>query len=169
MFVTANQFYTFLACVSFGAIGGVLFSMLSLVKAFVKSKIFLAIIDIFCMTILSVGFSIYSYKFNFPNIRVYMILGVLIGLTLYLKSFHRILAKFAKKFYNITIRKLLNSKGKANDRIKSKKANSGINGRGSFITVYSGVDNGLSNDNDKRQGKSHRIFKRPNRKIRESN
>ena len=165
MFVTLNQFYVFLACVSFGAIGGIIFSIFAIIKTFVSFKAFEVLCDVFCMIILSLAFSVFSYKFNFPNIRIYMILGVLIGLTMYLKSFHRILANFAKKFYNITIQKFTKGKGRKNDRNKGEKANSGVNRRGSVITVYSGVDNGLSNDYDKRKEKSYRIFRKPNRKI----
>ena len=169
MFVTLNQIYVFIACVSFGGIGGLIFSLFCIIKTLVKFKIFEVLCDVFCMALLSVAFSVFSYKFSFPNIRVYMIFGVLLGLTLYLKSFHRILAKFAKKFYNITIQKFTKGKGRKNDRNKGEKVNSGTNGRGSVVTVYSSVNNGLSNDYDKRQKKSYRIFRKSNRKIRDAN
>ena len=158
MFVSLNQFYIFLACVMFGALGGIIFSLFSLIKFFIKNKIFHAISDIVCMVILSVVFSDFSYKNNFPNIRVYMLLGVFLGLFMYLKSFHRILAKFIKKLYNITIQKFRKGKGKENDRNKSKKVNSGINSGGSIAIIYPSDNNGLSNDSHSSKRKSHRIL-----------
>ena len=169
MFVTLNQFYIFLACVTFGAFSGLFFSLFSVLKAFIKSKVFEIIIDIFLMFSLSIAFSIFSYKNHLPNIRIYMLAGVLIGLSMYLKSFHRILANFAKKFYNIITHKLNKGKGKVNDRNKSKKSYSGLNGRSSVATLYSSDNNGLSNDFHRGQKKSHRIFRRSNRKIRNIN
>jgi len=166
MFLSQNQFYVFLACVTFGAFGGILFSLFSIVKTFAKSKIFDAITDVLCMIILSLAFSVFSYKLNFPNLRIYMLVGAMIGLTTYLKSFHRILAKFAKKFYNIIVQKFKINKGKKNDRNKSEKVDSGINGGGSIATLHLGGNNGLSNDFYSGQKKSHRIFRKSNRKIR---
>ena len=169
MFVSLNQFYVFLACVTFGAIGGALFSIFAPIKWFLKSKIFDAILDVFCMIVLSVVFSVFSYKYNFPNLRAYMIFGALIGLTMYLKSFHRILAKFAKKFYNIIVQKFKKGMGKKNDRNKSKKANSSVNSGGSITAIYSSDNNGLSNNINSGQKKSHRIFRKSNSKIRNVN
>ncbi len=158
MFITLNQFYVFLACVTFGAFGGVLFSIFAIIKRLIKSKILHVILDVFCMIALSLGFSVFSYKHNFPNLRAYMIFGALLGLTMYLKSFHRILAKIIKKFYNITIQKFKKGKGKTNDRNKSKKSNSGVNGGGSITSIYPSGDNGLSNDFNSGHKKSHRIL-----------
>ncbi len=169
MFATLNQFYVFLACVMFGAIGGTIFSFFSTTKMLIKSRVFEVIIDILCMLILSIAFSIFSYKNNFPNLRVYMLLGALIGLFMYLKSFHIILAKFAKKFYNIIVQKFRKGMEKKNDRNKSKKVDSGFNGGGSIATFYSSDNNGLSNDYNSGQEKSHRIFRRTKTKIRKSN
>ncbi len=98
-----------------------------------------------------------------------MIFGVMLGLTMYLKSFHRILAKFTKKVYNITIQNFKKGMEKKNDRNKSKKIDSGVNRGGSVASFFSGVDNGLSNDFNKGQKKSHRIFRKPNSKIRKAN
>ncbi len=169
MFVTLNQFYIFLACVMFGALGGVVFSLFSIIKYFNKIIVVEIVFDIFCMTILGVAFSIFSFKYAFPNLRVYMLFGVLFGLSMYLKSFHRILAKFTKKVYNITIRKFTKGKGKKNDRNKGKKSDSSVNSGGSVATIYSSYNNGLSNDFNRGKKESHRIPRKSNRKVRNVN
>ena len=169
MFVTLNQFYIFLACVMFGALGGVFFSFFGGIKHFIYNKVLDILFDIFCMAILGVAFSVFSFKYAFPNLRVYMLVGVLLGLSMYLKSFHRILAKFTKKVYNITIRKFTKGKERKNDRNKSKKGNSGVNGGGSIATIYSSDNNGLSNDFNRGKKESHRILRKSNRKVRNVN
>ena len=158
MFVSLNQFYVFMSCVMFGAMGGVVYSVLSILRLIIKNKVFNGAIDAIFMLVLSFIFSVFSYKSNFPNIRFYMMGGVLLGLILYLKSFHIILAKFVKKFYNITIQKFKKGLEKKNDRKKGKKIDSGVNSGGSFASIYSGYDNGLSNDFNSGQRKTHRLL-----------
>jgi hypothetical protein len=70
-----------------------------------------------------------------------MPIGVLVGIFLYLKSFHLLLAKTAKIIYNITIKKLF-LKVK-NVRTKNKKTNSRGNGRRGNIDSASSVVNGI--------------------------
>lgn len=106
MFVSKHQIFIFIACLSFGAIYGIIYSFLSGIKFFIKNRIINGILDVlFC---LSFGFLfvLYSYIMNFTNFRFYMFIGLMVGFILYLKSFHIILAKYCKKIYNIIYKKL---------------------------------------------------------------
>jgi hypothetical protein len=105
MFVSANQIYVFLACVAFGGVVGVFFSVSSLLKSLIKIKWIKVIVEVLVFILVAVLYLLYSYNMHFPNLRLYMIGGVLVGITAYLKSFHIMLAKFLKKAYNIIKRK----------------------------------------------------------------
>ena len=148
MFVTFNQFYVFVACFFFGAIGGTLFTLTLPIIKLVKSKILTAIIDLLIFIILTFLYSLYAYSLCFPSLRAYMIIGVFSGLICYLKSFHIILAKCLKKIYNICI---LKSKEKTDDRRKKKKANRGGHGGRGIFNSNSFVRNGVSTNLDRQQ------------------
>lgn len=165
MFVTKNQFYIFLACISFGGGAGFLLSAINCFAFLFKKKTINFICSVLALTIIGVLFSFYSYKMFFPNLRVYMIVGVMIGIYLYYKSFYIILAKLLKKFYNICKQKIKKLKGKENDRNKSKKDDNSNDGGGSASTRNLAIHYGLSNDFNKGRRKSHRPLKRSNKTI----
>ena len=119
MFVSSGQFYVFLSCVSFGVIGGLVFYLMDFIKILFRKNMVKSFIDFLSMIIVSIFYVFYSNMFNFPNIRLYMPLGVLLGLIMYFKSFNIILAKLQKKIYN----KNINHKGnKTNGRAKVQKS-----------------------------------------------
>ena len=93
MFVTKNQFSVFVACVAFGGMIGVFLSLFNLTKIKVRQKFIEAIIDVVGFVVVSITFSQYSFLLGFPSIRVYMIVGVLLGIYIYLKSLYILLAK----------------------------------------------------------------------------
>lgn len=101
MFETFSQFCVFVACLGYGAMSGVLFSLSEAFKKTFRSKIPGIVSDTLAFLIISGFFIFYSYKLNFPSLRLYMPLGVFAGLFAYMKSFHIILAKICKKGYNI--------------------------------------------------------------------
>ncbi len=146
MFVSKNQFYIFIACFVFGAFCGFVFGTTELFRRGIKKKVFHFITDLIFVSGFSVLFSIYSYKMNFSNLRAYMFLGVLLGFIAYLKSFNIILANLLKKFYNIIKPKIKRRKVKRHDRRKSKKGDSGNNGRGSAPSNNFARNHGVSND-----------------------
>ena len=100
MFVTKNQFYVFLACVAFGVF---------------LACLLCCIIELFFWAFSSLIFSYYSHILCFPNFRPYMLIGVLCGFFGYLKSFHIILAKITKKFYNRVVNKTSRNKRAEDD------------------------------------------------------
>ncbi len=114
MFVTQNQFFIFLSCIAYGAVGGTLFSLSRLLRLKVKNKIVNAILDGLFFVAFGFGMVAYSFYLNFPSIRAYMIAGDFLGLFLYIKSFHITLAKVLKMAYN----KIKIKRGAKDDRVK---------------------------------------------------
>ena len=100
MYVTANQFYVFLACVSIGSTCGILYSIFYLIKYFVKINVIKILLDVLFYVASFFIFLMCGYKLYFPSLRVFMLLGFFIGLVVYIKSFNIILAKIVKKLYN---------------------------------------------------------------------
>ena len=125
MFVSSNQIYVFLACLTFGYLSGVVFSVVNCIKFFIKNKWIRALFDFCAFMFVVFTYFAYSFNMNFPNFRIYMALGVFVGIVFYFKSFHIILAKIGKKFYNNIKVKKVKTK---DERIKSKKANRCVNG-----------------------------------------
>ena len=141
MFVSKNQFYVFVACVAFGGIAGVVFSIASIFKLPFKNKILLSIPDILSFIVVVFLYVFISDFSRFPTIRFYMPLGVLIGLYLYFKSFNIILAKWLKKIYNICVKKFVKV---FYDGRKSKKTDSCGHGRRSSASSGASNSDGLS-------------------------
>lgn len=147
MFVSKNQFYIFVACVAFGGIAGVVFSIASIFKLPFKNKILLSIPDILSFIVVVFLYVFISDFSRFPTIRFYMPLGVLIGLYLYFKSFNIILAKSAEKIYNIFKSKKVKRK---HDRIKIQKAGCCGNSRRNNTSNNIDIRNDLSVSVNKR-------------------
>ena len=107
MFVTENQFFVFVACVAFGGVFGVIYPLFALIKKPLKSKIAKGIADVIYFALFTAFFLPYGYFLGFPSFRIYMPVGALVGLFLYMKSFYIILAKYGEKAYNKIKGKLL--------------------------------------------------------------
>ncbi len=118
MYVSSNQFYVFLACISFGAVWGVVFSIESLLKRKIKIMYFRVLLDLIFFILLSGTYGIYSHWARFPSIRAYMPIGVIVGIYLYMKTFHIILAKAVKMAYNKYVRKLMQKRKTKDERGK---------------------------------------------------
>ncbi len=102
MFVSSGQFYVFLASVAFGGTAGVLLSVSHAVKNFFHKAFIGVFTDITVFIVTAAAFVFYSYALNFPSFRPYMAAGVFLGLFLYAKSYHILLAKPVKMLYNIS-------------------------------------------------------------------
>lgn len=120
MFETLSQFCVFVACVGYGAISGIIFSMSSALKYVFNKKALGIVSDALSFFIVGGVYVYYSYALNFPSLRLYMPLGVLLGIYCYMKSFHIILAKICKKAYNILQKK---RKLQKHERRQIKKGN----------------------------------------------
>lgn len=105
------QIYIFIICLFCGVISGVVYDILYVARCSlcgidksvysVKDKIFLVISDLLYCLIFAAGFIFVSVMFDFENLRLYMLLGCVLGAIIYLKSFHIIVAFFVRKVYNI--------------------------------------------------------------------
>lgn len=120
MFVSSGQVYVFFSCLSFGIGSGVLFSVITFVKKAIKIKVLKIFIDVCFFILLSVAFSCYAFLLKYPSTRVYMIVGVILGLYIYAKSFHFMLAKIIKRLYNITRDKKRKKKEAKDERAKAE-------------------------------------------------
>lgn len=104
------QFFIFMTCALCGIISGVVYDVLYVVRVVlcgvdksvytVKDKIFIAAADILYCLVFAAGFIFTSVMFGFEGLRLYMLIGCLLGALIYLKSFHLIVAFFCKKVYN---------------------------------------------------------------------
>ncbi len=101
MFVTASQFYVFVACVGFGGACGILFTISAIIKTKINNLILRIIPDLVAFLITAMLYCFYAFILCFPNFRIYMTVGVLLGILIYFKSFHILLANLLKKLYNI--------------------------------------------------------------------
>lgn len=165
MFVTKNQIFVFIACVAFGGIGGILFSFSAGIKSFIKNRVLKCLPDLISMLILGAVFCLYSHFLNFPNLRTYMIAGVFIGNVLYFKSFHILLAKCVKKFYNIIEQKINRRRKVKDERIKVKKINNRNNRRGGVVASDFAIDNGVSVSVNRRSSKANRRVRRTDKRL----
>lgn len=110
------QIFIFLTCMCCGIASGVLYDILYIVRSFVcgvnffaytvKDKIFTAVCDLLYFAALAGAYVFLAVLFGFGAVRLYMLCAVAVGVLLYLKSFHIIVAFFVRKVYNrITIKK----------------------------------------------------------------
>ena len=144
MFVTKYQIYIFIACVGFGGVCGVFYGLFDLLRLFVKTKIINDALDVLLFITLAFCFAVFSHVLEFSNLRAYMLFGVFLGFLCYLKSFHILLAKSIKKFYNIIDKKIYKFKKAQNDRKQVKKNNRRINRRRSVVDADFAINNDLS-------------------------
>ena len=100
MFVSKGQIYVFIACVAYGIMSSIIFLMTRILKCKFKQTKVVQLFDVLGYVLISLGYIIYSHLFSFPNFRLYMPFGVLVGHYLSIKSFHITLAKTFKKVYN---------------------------------------------------------------------
>ncbi|MDE7083554.1 MAG: spore cortex biosynthesis protein YabQ [Clostridia bacterium] len=104
------QFFIFMVCLLCGIVSGVVYDVLFVARTVlcgvdksvytVKDKIFIIAADILYCLVFAAGFIFTSVMFDFEGLRLYMLIGCLLGALIYLKSFHLIVAFLCKKVYN---------------------------------------------------------------------
>ena len=100
MFLSSDQIYVFLACVFLGAASGIPFTFLGTLLKVCEYKALKNVLYLVYFINLAFLYVYMGYILNFPSIRFYMPIGVLVGLFAYVKSFDYILANANKKLYN---------------------------------------------------------------------
>ena len=106
----AQSVFIFLICLLCGVISGVVYDVLYTARCIVcgiektaytaKDRIFIIISDIIYCLVFAAGFIFVSVMFDFTSLRLYMLIGCVLGALIYLKSFHTIVAFLVKKVYN---------------------------------------------------------------------
>lgn len=107
--------FIFLICIACGVCSGVVYDVFYLVRSAIcgvewqkytkKDIAFTALCDVLYFLILTAMFLFVSVVFNFYRIRWFMVLGCVLGVLLYLKSIHFLIAILAKKVYNKVVQK----------------------------------------------------------------
>lgn len=109
------EIFIFLICACLGILSGFVYDILYVARSAVcgihkeaytvKDKLFTAAADILYLIILTAAYIFISVVFDFYEPRLYMILGVAIGVILYLKSIHIFVAFCVKRVYNSIVKK----------------------------------------------------------------
>ena len=131
------QIFIFITCLFCGILSGLIYEVLYIARCILcgvdknqytaKDRIFIIAADIIYFLVFAAGFIFISVMFGFSSLRLYMLIGCAIGALLYLKSFHQIVAFFAKKLYNKITSKP--KKEKRSERRKEKPSRRGNNRR----------------------------------------
>lgn len=153
------QIFIFITCLFCGILSGTVYDVLYIARCVlcginaqnytVKDKIFIFAADIIYFLVFAAGFIFISTMFGFTSLRLYMLIGCGLGALLYLKSFHQIVAFFAKKVYN----KIANSpkKVRKSERRKEKPRRSGSNRRRRVARSNIRSSDNLSGGDDRKQ------------------
>lgn len=119
----ADQIFIFLVCVLAGVASGPFYELLFVFRRLTGDNRAVAVALDVVFFVLFAAMSVFiAVLFSFPDFRVYMYLGNLFGLILYLKSIHRIVDFFLKVCYN-RLRKVLKRR-KSTKNIKKKEVHS---------------------------------------------
>ena len=112
--------FYFITCTSLGIASGIVYDVLYIARCAVcgvhkqaysvKDRIFTAVCDILYCLFFAASYVFVSVIFGFSNLRLFMLLGCVLGAILYLKSFHIFVAFFVNKLYN----RLKNKKNRQN-------------------------------------------------------
>lgn len=106
---TQNQFLIFCFCILIGFTGGIIYEIFSIIRLILrvdckKIKILSVILDLLFCLFFAIFCVFAAYLLHFPAFRIYMWIGYLCGLCIYLKILHRILAFLEKLCYNTIIK-----------------------------------------------------------------
>lgn len=125
------QLRIFALCLACGVLSGIVYDLLYIIRRAASGKVRVgrsvrgfvvaAVCDIAYALALSAMFVALSVAFSFPDVRAYMLLSVILGAALYIKSFHIMVAFFINRVYNI-IRKSVKCKKCVPRRSKSAPA-----------------------------------------------
>lgn len=95
-----SQFFNFLICITCGIAGGFVYDFFYCVRYPFHAKWVKIVTDVIYWVFFAALYLFVSILTGMPNLRFFTFAGCVIGLFLYLKSFHKIVAFFARKVYN---------------------------------------------------------------------
>ncbi len=124
------QIFIFITCACCGVLSGIVYDILYIARCAVcgvesraytvKDKIFTIVCDIVYTLVFAAMFIFTSVMFDFYELRLFMLLGCVLGAILYLKSFHVFVAFLVGKVYNKATIKKLSTKRSKNERIEAQ-------------------------------------------------
>lgn len=142
----AQSVFIFLTCLFCGVLSGTVYDVLYVARCVVcgidkkgytvKDKIFIIISDILYCLVFSAGFIFVSVMFDFTSLRLYMLFGCVVGVLIYLKSFHTIVAFCVKKVYNAVSTKK-QKRIERSERTEEKPRRRRFNGKRNNINIHS--------------------------------
>lgn len=104
------QAFILLTCILCGAVSGILYDVLYVARIIVcgvdkrnytvKDKIFTFFCDLIYFAVFALAFVYMCVCFDFYELRLFMLVGLALGLVIYLKSLHLCIAFLIKKVYN---------------------------------------------------------------------
>ena len=159
MFLTLSQPRIIVICIGIGVFSGVIYDFLCFFTDYFNNKIINFLKDLIYFILTAFLFTLISAKANLGNFRVYMALLVALGGYLYIKSFHKIIAKINIKVYNVINNLLIKVK---NARRKEKKGALSNNEWYSNVTRYYDNDNGISNSGHYKKEQQNKSTKQRN-------
>ncbi|MDE6667579.1 MAG: spore cortex biosynthesis protein YabQ [Clostridia bacterium] len=128
----------------------------------VKDKIFIIAADVLYCLVFAAGFIFTSVMFDFEGLRLYMLIGCVLGALIYLKSFHLIVAFFCKKVYN-NFTKLKEKRG---GRTKAHSDGGGDNVQRDTVDSNSDRRDNLSVSNNRFRKRTKKVARKRNKRIR---
>ena len=120
MFSSLDQPRIVAVCLFIGVIIGVFYEPFYFLKLIFKHNIIGQILNGLWLFLSSFIYIFISTIYNFPNFRGYILIFIILGCLIYLFSFHKIIAIFENKVYNILI-KIFKRVKTLYDRPKEKK------------------------------------------------
>ncbi len=168
------QIFIFIICLLCGVLSGVVYDVLYIARSLicgtnkkeytVKDKIFIIACDVLYCLVFAAGFVFVSVLFDFDSLRIYMLIGCVLGAFVYLKSIHLIVAFLIKKVYNKLERKLndVKSRKEKHGERKAQPHRSRRNGKRNIIGRSARRSAGVSADNNRRDNTAARRAKSPN-------
>ena len=123
---TANQGNVFFICVLIGVLGGAIYDGCSLGVFKGKNKkkydVFRLIADVIFFLAFAAFCTWTGNRLGLPNVREYYYVGYAIGLTLYLKTFHKAVAFLKNICYNVAKKAIKWLKRTKNFRMRKEKS-----------------------------------------------
>lgn len=102
IYLAINQAYLFLMFSLNGLIIGLLFDIFRILRKTFKTNNFITYIeDILFWTLTGISIIFFMYNFSDGNLRIYMILGLIIGVLIYLITFSKIIINISIVLINI--------------------------------------------------------------------
>ena len=121
MFSSLDQPRIVLVSLFIGVVIGAFYEIFYLLKLIFKGKVFKEILNAIWIFLSSFIYIQISTSYSFPNFRVYTVVFMVVGVIIYLFSFHKIIAIFLNRVYNI-ITKIFKKVKWFYDRPKEKKS-----------------------------------------------